>query len=131
VTQVIDASAVVAALIDDGPDGRWCEARLVDDDLAAPHLMPFEAANILRRTEARGAIDPTTASQALADLRRLDVQLVELEHVADRAWKLRANLTVYDASYVATAELVRGRLVTLDCKLAGAPGLRCAVVVAP
>jgi predicted nucleic acid-binding protein len=130
-SQVIDASAVVAALIDDGPDGRWCEDRLAEDDLVAPHLMLFEAANILRRTEARKAIDSSTASQAFADLRRLDVHLVIFEPVAERAWELRPNLTVYDASYVATAELVGGRLVTLDRKLAGAPGIRCPIAVAP
>ena len=130
-TQVIDASAVVAALIDDGPDGRWCEDRLAEDDLAAPHLMPFEAANILRRTEARGAIDTSAASQALDDLRRLDVQLVTFETLLERVWNLRSNLTAYDASYVATAELVGGRLLTLDRKLAGAPGIRCPVAIAP
>ena len=130
-TQAIDASAVIAALIDDGPDGRWCEDRLAEDDLAAPHLMPFEAANIVRRAEARGAIDRSTALQALVDLRRLDVHLISFEPVADRVATLRRNLTAYDASYVATAELVGGRLVTLDSKLAGAPGIHCPVVVAP
>lgn len=129
--QVFDASAVVAVLVDDGADGRWCEERLVEGDLLAPHHMPIEAANILRRTEARGAVDPTAAAGALRDLRRLDVELVAFEALADRAWALRTNLTIYDACYVAAAELFSGRLVTLDRKLASAPGLRCTVDVAP
>jgi predicted nucleic acid-binding protein len=130
VTQVFDASAIVAALIDDGAEGHWCEDQLLVDDLVAPHLMPIEAANIIRRTEARKAIGPSDAAAAVRDLRRLDVELVHFEPLADRAWDLRANLTVYDACYVATAEIFRCRLVTLDRKLAKAPGLRCEVVVA-
>lgn len=130
-TQVVDASAIVAALIDDGAEGRWCEDQLLADDLVAPHLMPIEAANIIRRTEARKAIDPSDAATAVHDLRRLDVQLVQFEPLADRAWELRANLTIYDACYVAAAELFHGRLVTLDRRLAQAPGLRCDVAVAP
>jgi predicted nucleic acid-binding protein len=129
--QVVDASTVVAALIDSSPDGQWCEAQLAADELVAPDLMPYEVANILRRTEARGAIDTSTAAGALADLRTLAIELVAFDLVADRIWALRANLTVYDASYVATAELVGGRLVTLDRKLAGAPGIRCPIALAP
>ena len=47
----------------------------------------------------------------------------------DRAWELRANATVYDAVYVALAELLDAPLVTADGKLARAPGIRCDVEV--
>lgn len=40
-----------------------------------------------------------------------------------RAWALRANLTVYDAVYVALAEALDARLLTCDARLARAPGL--------
>jgi predicted nucleic acid-binding protein len=129
--QVLDASAVVAALVDDGAEGRWCEDQLLAGDLVAPHLLPVEVANILRRTEAHEALDASEASAALRDLRRLDVELVPFEALAERTWELRANLTTYDACYAATAELFGCRLVTLDPKLAKAPGLRCEVAVAP
>lgn len=129
--QVVDASAVVAALLDDGADGRWCEEQLRAGELMAPHLLPIEAANVIRRTEARRAIDRSEAAVAVRDLRRLDVVLVPFEAVAERAWALRANLTIYDACYVAAAELCAGRLVTLDRRLAIASGPRCAVVVPP
>jgi predicted nucleic acid-binding protein len=118
-------------LLDDGAEGRWCEDRLVEGDLVAPHLLPIEAANIIRRTEARGAVDLSGANVAFHDLRRLDVELIPFEALADRAWALRPNLTLYDACYVATAELFGARLVTLDRKLAAAPGMDCPVVVAP
>ncbi|MEY4579670.1 MAG: hypothetical protein RL701_4373 [Pseudomonadota bacterium] len=37
-TLVVDASVVVAMLVDSGPDGQWAELELSADDLAAPHL---------------------------------------------------------------------------------------------
>ncbi len=55
---VPDASTVVAALVDDGPVGRWAEHVLASGLLAAPHLMPIEVANVLRRTAAAGKISP-------------------------------------------------------------------------
>lgn len=129
--QVLDASVVVAFLLDDGPDGRWADERIREAGLVAPHLLPYEAANVVRRTAARGAIDDTHGAQALDALFKLDVDLVALASVANRVWELRQNLTVYDASYVAVAERLGARLVTLDGRLAAAPGLRCEVVVAP
>ncbi len=42
-------------------------------------------------------------------------------------WELRHNVTVYDAAYVALAELLEVELVTADGHLASAPGLRCRV----
>ena len=46
-----------------------------------------------------------------------------------RAWELRDNVTSYDACYVALAEALDGVLLTADLRLAGAPGVRCAIEV--
>src|SRR5690606_33769394 len=56
VTIVVDASVVVVALVDVGPDGRWAEKVLVSDALAAPHLMPVEVGDVLRRASQTGEI---------------------------------------------------------------------------
>jgi len=125
VTVVIDASAVVAALPDNGEDGLWAESMLTIDSLAAPHLMPVEAANILRRLALAGDISADTASLAHNDLLDLNVELVPYEPVASRIWTLRKNVTCYNAWYVAVAETLDGTLVTLDWRLAAAPGTRC------
>lgn len=58
VTLVIDASLVVSALVDASSTGRWAESLLVARPLSAPHLMPVEVTNILRRAAARG--EPAT-----------------------------------------------------------------------
>ena len=46
-----------------------------------------------------------------------------------RIWELRDNLTAYDATYVALAEAIEAPLVTMDRRLARAPGPRCTVTV--
>lgn len=128
---VCDASALVAALVDGGPAGEWASAQLAGVDLAAPHLAPFEVANILRRHELAGLITGDQSSQAHVDLIDLAIELWPYELLAERAWELRANLSLYDAAYVALAERLGGSLVTLDRRIAGAPGLRCDVAHPP
>ena len=125
-TLVVDASVVVAGLVDGDEDGSWAEALLAENVLAAPHLMPVEAANILRRAARAGDIGADTASLAHADLLALRVELLPYEPFGSRVWELRENLTTYDAWYVAVAELFAAPLATLDRKLCSASGPRCA-----
>ena len=74
-TLVVDASFVVAALADPGPDGQWAESLILSEVLAAPHLMLVEAANILRRAVLAGELLAVEAGMAHADLLRLRVEL--------------------------------------------------------
>jgi predicted nucleic acid-binding protein len=120
---------VVAALVDSGTDGRWAEGLLADGPLAAPHLLMVEAANILRRSAASGAISAEQASMAHADLLDLRVELFPYAPFAARIWELRENVTCYDAWYVAVAETFNAPLATLDSRLASAPGPRCRFMV--
>ncbi len=124
-TLVVDASVLVAALVDGGPDGDWAAAVLGGHELAAPHLMPIEAANILRRAALAGDISADAASLAHGDLLDLRVALWPYAPLAERCWELRENVTIYDGTYVALAELLDARLATLDQRLVGAPGPRC------
>jgi predicted nucleic acid-binding protein len=129
VTLAVDASMVVAALVDSGADGRWAEPLLTSDSLAAPHLLMAEAANILRRSALAGAISAEQASLAHADLLDLRVELFPYAPFASRVWELRENVTCYDAWYVAIAEALNAPLATLDARLAKAPGPRCRFMV--
>ncbi|MGH8894511.1 MAG: type II toxin-antitoxin system VapC family toxin, partial [Actinomycetes bacterium] len=103
-TLVVDASVVVAALVDTGPAGTWAESQLVSAPLSAPHLMPVEVVNVLRRLARAGEVSGDVASLAHAELRSLQVSLFPYALVAQRVWELRENLTAYDAWYVALAE---------------------------
>ena len=127
-TIVVDASVIVAGLLDTGPDGRWAEDLLASEPLTAPHLMPAEVANVLRRLSASGVVTVDVAGLALADLGDLRLSLVPFHPFAGRVWELRENLSSYDAWYVALAETLDARMATLDRSLARAPGLRCSFV---
>jgi predicted nucleic acid-binding protein len=129
VTRVVDASVVVAALVDGGATGRWAEDELLGDHLAAPHLLPFEVSNILRRAALAGELSSEAATLAQAELHTLPMDLFPWWPLASRAWELRQNLTAYDAGYVALAELLEAELATLDLRLARAPGIGCPVRV--
>lgn len=128
---VCDASAVVTVLIDAGTGGDWLARRLAGAQLCAPDLLPFECANIFRRHELSGAISPDQAAQAHADLLDLPIDLFPYGALAPRVWQLRRNLTSYDAAYVALAEALDAPLLTVDRRLANAPGIGCRVESPP
>jgi len=126
---VVDASVLVTGLGDDGPDGDRVRARLRIEQLAAPHLIDLEVASAWRRLVSAGHLDQRRATLALADLGSLRIQRVPHGPLVERCWALRDNLTIYDAAYVALAELLGIDLLTADARLAAAPGVRCAVEV--
>ena len=130
-TTVVDASVLVAAAVDSGPDGQWAESVLGDGPLAGPELVLAEATNILRRLERAGEISRSEATGAHRDLLRLDLELFPFAPYAARVWALRANLTSYDAWYVALAEALDCRLATLDRKLCRASGPTCEIAGPP
>jgi predicted nucleic acid-binding protein len=131
VTLVVDASMVVAGLTDSGADGRWAESLLAGDALAAPHLMPVEVANILRRAALAGDISADVGSLAYSDLLDLHVEFFPYQPCAARVWQLRGNVTCYDGWYVAVSELLDAPLATLDGRLASSTGPRCQFLLPP
>lgn len=124
---VVDASVIVTALTDDGPDGDATRARLVDERLAAPHLIDLEVVSAWTRLLSSGSIDERRAGLAMTDLRGLRIERVPHRQLIDRCWELRDNLTIYDAAYVALAETLDVALVTADTRLTRAPGTRCRI----
>lgn len=126
---VVDASVLAPALADDSADGQIARSRLAGEDLVAPELIDLEVAAVVRRGVLSGQLSLRRAEQALDDL--VDLPLRRVPHVRFlvRCWELRENLTVYDAAYVALAEMLSVVLVTGDARLAKAPGIRCQVDV--
>lgn len=127
---VLDASAIVELLLGTVP-GRAVAARIEDPavGLHVPHLLDLEVVQVLRRYLREGEIEAASASNALAELRSLDLERHAHEPLLDRIWALRANLTAYDAAYLALAEALDATLVTCDARLARAPGARRRVEV--
>ena len=124
-TIVVDASAVVAALIDGGPDGSWARAGLRQEDLAAPAHLYVEVSNVLRRAVLAGRLGADVGALAHRDLVDLPLASFPFEPLAARVWELHTAVTAYDAAYVALAEALDAPLWTLDRRLAAAPGPRC------
>jgi predicted nucleic acid-binding protein len=126
---VVDASVIVTGLADDGPDGDRVRERLRAERLAAPHLIDLEVTSAWRRLVSAGQLDERRALLALGDFGALRLERAPHGPLLDRCWQLRQNLTVYDAAYVALAELMDISLLTGDAKLAAAPGIRCDIEV--
>lgn len=119
----MDASAAIELLL--STDAGEAVARRIGDPnevLHAPHLLSAEVAQVLRRYEASGTITAEDGAAALEDLVALDVERHDHDDLLGCVWDLRSNLTSYDALYVALAEVLDAPLLTLDEKIARAPG---------
>jgi predicted nucleic acid-binding protein len=127
---VIDASALADVLLR-LPSAGAAEQRILDPDeaLHAPQLLDLELLQVLRRFATMGQGQQERAAEALEDLEALRIARHPHEPLRRRIWELRANLTAYDAAYVALAEELECPLVTRDARLAKAPGHRARVEV--
>jgi predicted nucleic acid-binding protein len=128
---VVDASAVVVALVDDGTDGRRARERLSGERLVAPEVIDLEVLSAWRRLCATGRLHRDRVELAIADLEVLRIERVPHRRLLRRCWELRDNLTVYDAAYVALAENLGALLLTADQRLAKAPVVRCEFELLP
>lgn len=123
---VVDAGLVVAALVA-GDDAADLRRALIGQDLAAPALLDVEVVSALRGLRRGRQLTDGRARAALDDLADLPIRRHDHGPLLARCWQLRDNLTAYDATYVALAELFEVELWTTDQRLARAPGLRCQV----
>jgi len=110
---VLDASAVVELVLGTR-NGGLVSKRLASPQLSlhAPHLLDVEVVQVLRRYARTGAVTSARAEIALRDLSQLGVRRHEHAMLLPRVWELRANLTAYDAVYVALAEALDAPLLT-------------------
>ena len=124
---VVDASAALAALLNDGPARR----SLADQQLHVPHLVDYEVASGLRRGVAARQLIAADGWAALDRWRRLGMIRYPIFSLLDRVWQLRNNVSAYDASYVALAEELGCDLLTADARLSRIPDVRCSITVVP
>ncbi|MGY1592282.1 type II toxin-antitoxin system VapC family toxin [Geodermatophilus sp. SYSU D00708] len=126
---VVDASTVVAALLDSGSGGESAREVMLGDEAHAPHLLDVEVLSAVRRHVLRGRLSAAAAHGAVAALQELLIARHGHDLLLDRALQLRDSVTAYDGVYVALAELLAAPLVTGDRRLSRAPGVRCPVSV--
>lgn len=121
--RVVDAGVVVELLAGDlDPD------LLGTEELAAPHLIDSEVAHVLRGLVHRDVLTSEQGDLAMEGFAGLTITRFSADWLRPRMWALRHNLSGYDATYVALAELTAATaLLTTDARLARAPGLECSV----
>lgn len=127
---MLDASALLELLLVTDKGSEVAE-RIAgpEETLHAPHLIDLEVAQVLRRYVARRQLDEGRASQALEDLRDLDLNRYPHDVLLGRIWELRQNASAYDAAYLALAEALGAPLLTSDARLREVPAARARVEV--
>jgi predicted nucleic acid-binding protein len=127
---VLDASAAVDWLLQT-PVGQRIEQRIYaqQDTLHSVHLLDVEFAQVLRRLVREGTLTPRRAEEAMKDMAALRVTRYAPVLLLPRIWRLRQNLSAYDAAYVALAEELRAPLITRDRRIAAAPSHKAVVEV--
>ena len=126
---VVDASAMVELLLDTEVGRRVDERVLGAAARHAPHLLDIEVTQVMRRFVLARQVSEVRAREAIDDL--VSFPIVRHGHASllERVFDLRANLTAYDAAYLALAEVLEATLITCDKALAKAPGGRARVEV--
>ena len=119
---VTDASVVVDLL------GRFAaepieKALFGGGSLVAPELLDIEVLHTLRRLETTQAIPASRRARVLEDFRALPIRRFRHAALWQDIWRLRRNLTAYDACYVSLARQLEATLVTRDERIARAPDL--------
>jgi predicted nucleic acid-binding protein len=122
---VVDTSAIVAALKNDGDLGVWSQAYMSQNQLVAPAGVDLEVLAALRGVWRGGRMSERAASVAIGRFGRMHILKLHTNSLHQRIWELRDNLTSYDAAFVALAERLSAPLLTCDLPMARASGTRC------
>ncbi len=125
---VIDASAFVELLINTSLSSKIGRA-IGSAELISPDVVNPEVMQSLRRLERIGRLASERASSAIEQLADNNIQLIPTIGLLREAWSLRANVSAYDACYVALARAFDCPLLTTDKPLARAPDLGITLIV--
>lgn len=124
---IVDASVLFHALVDGETAGEIARRRLNDEYVFAPDLIDLELISALRGAERSGVLNQPLAERSLDRVMDYPIRRFPHSMLIRRIWDLRHNLSPYDASYVALAELMEMPLVTADAGLARSPGVECEI----
>ncbi len=97
--------------------------------IIAPDSINPEVLQSIRGIERSGEIDRTRAGEMVDDFLNMALTRTPTIGLLEDAWSLRANVSAYDACYVALARELKAELITADRRLASAPGLGVPLIV--
>lgn len=119
-----DANVLVKLYVAE-PDSPLARQLVVEElekagRLLGPTFLPIEVLSVVRQKVHRGVLGPDTGERAAAALLATPVEEVGGPEVYRRAWEIAAELampTIYDAVYLAVAEVRGATFWTADRKL--------------
>lgn len=117
---VLDSSVTMTWFLNDEVTDATAAVfnRVMADGALVPSLWRIETGNALLVAERRGRINAAARIRAMADLRRLQIEMDQ--ETTDRAWDAtyslaqRFQLTLYDACYLELAQRSGLALASLD-----------------
>lgn len=126
---VVDASVVVDLLLGKGSQaGDELSLNLANGiTICAPHLLDTEVGQVLRRYVLNGVIPASYAQMLIDELSLLPITRYPTLGLVSRALEMLHNVTVYDGTYLALAEVLGCTFLTGDGRLKEIPG--CTAVV--
>lgn len=121
---VLDASAAIDLLLRIEPNAASIAARIgrSRESLHAPSLIDVEVLHALRRYTLTGELPASASREVLQDLLAARITRYPFVSLLERMWELRANISAFDAAYVALADALKAPLLTCDRKLARTKG---------
>ena len=127
---VVDCSAMVELLAAKTQAGESIAQRLTTaQTLHAPYILDGEVISALLGLMRGRKITEREAEAALFNYRAFPIERQDVLPLWPRIKGLHANLSGYDAQYVALAEALHVSLVTADARIGRSGAARCGVEV--
>lgn len=125
---VVDASALIEVVLRTAAGARAAAVLRDASALAAPAHIDAEVLSALGRLVRSSSLDESVARSALSQVARAPIDRYAIAPLLDGAWALRDNIALRDALYVELAGRLGASLLTIDGRLASAPGLVVPVI---
>lgn len=126
---VLDASSVVELLLWTVRGQRVAARIRAASSVHFPELLSVEVAQVIRKLVRNGSVPEARGRSMIEDLAALDAHRYGHDPLLPRILELRHNLTAFDATYVALAEMLGAPLLTFDERIMAAPGCWCDVAL--
>lgn len=126
---VVDASAAAKWFLPEEHSESAKRLLRKNVELCSPDLLFAEMGNILWKRLRKGEFNASEGSEILYDFKRMPIQIVPCEKLAEIAWGIASVLdrSFYDSLYIALSQVEECPLVTGDRRLfnalSGDPGI--------
>ncbi len=119
---VVDASVFVQILTEPKKSTELIDLLQAQVGIVAPHIVDLEVMNSLRKHVFNKRMTIEQASDALDVFNDMHILRHATNPLNDNIWRVRDNMTPYDASYVILARQLDIPFLTRDEKLLSALG---------